>query len=547
MKSTFKPTLKNVLNKKFKFRALAMSIVALGFAASNFASANTFVYCSEASPEGFNPQLYTSGTTYDASSVPMYNRLIEFKLGTTEIEPGLAERWDISEDGQTYTFHLRKGVKFHTTDDFTPTRDFNADDVVFSFMRQQDPNHPYHKISGGTYEYYQGMGMGDLITNVEKLDDYTVKITLNRREAPFLANIAMDFASILSAEYADKMMAAGTPEKVDLNPVGTGPFQLAEYQKDATIIYDAFPDYWGKKASYDTLIFSITPDASIRYAKMQKDECQMMPYPNPADVAKIKADPNIQTYEEPGLNVGYISFNVTKPPLDDLRVRKALTLAVNKPAIIDAVYQGTGQPAKNLLPPTMWGYNDEVQDYPYDPEQAKALLKEAGIAEGTTVDLWAMPVQRPYNPNARRMAEMIQADWEKIGIKANIVSYEWGEYLKRAKDGEHDIVMMGWSGDNGDPDNFLATLFSCASAKDGSNYSRWCYQPFEDLIQPARQEADQAKRAELYKQAQVVMHEQVPAIMIAHSTVIEPVSKRVEGFKVDSLGKHNFNEISIKE
>lgn len=195
----------------------------------------------------------------------------------------------------------------------------------------------------------------------------------------------------------------------------------------------------------------------------------------------------------------------------------------------------------------MWGYNDAVQDYAYDPEKAKALLKEAGLPDGFSIDLWAMPVQRPYNPNARRMAEMIQADWAKIGVKAKIVTYEWGEYLKRAKAGEHQTVMMGWTGDNGDPDNFLATLFSCSAAKDGSNYSRWCDKSFEDQIQPARATADQAKRIEYYKQAQVVMHDQVPALMIAHSTVYEPVSKKVTGYKVDPLGGHYFAQVDIQE
>ncbi|WP_368761609.1 ABC transporter substrate-binding protein, partial [Klebsiella quasipneumoniae] len=181
-----------------------------------------------------------------------------------------------------------------------------------------------------------------------------------------------------------------------------------------------------------------------------------------------------------------------------------------------------------------------------DPEKAKQLLKEAGLEKGFTIDLWAMPVQRPYNPNARRMAEMIQADWAKVGVQAKIVTYEWGEYLKRAKAGEHQTVMMGWTGDNGDPDNFFATLFSCAAAKDGSNYSRWCYKPFEDLIQPARATDDHNKRIELYKQAQVVMHDQAPALIIAHSTVYEPVRKEVKGYVVDPLGKHHFDNVSVE-
>ena len=176
----------------------------------------------------------------------------------------------------------------------------------------------------------------------------------------------------------------------------------------------------------------------------------------------------------------------------------------------------------------------------------KALLKEAGLEKGFSIDLWAMPVQRPYNPNARRMAEMIQADWAKVGVQAKIVTYEWGEYLKRAKDGEHQTVMMGWTGDNGDPDNFFATLFSCAASEQGSNYSKWCYKPFEDLIQPARATDDHNKRVELYKQAQVVMHDQAPALIIAHFTVFEPVRKEVKGYVVDPLGKHHFENVSIE-
>lgn len=355
----------------------------------------------------------------------------------------------------------------------------------------------------------------------------------------------MDFASILSAEYADKMTKAGTPEKLDLNPIGTGPFQLLQYQKDSRILYKAFPGYWGTKPKIDRLVFSITPDASVRYAKMQKNECQVMPYPNPADIARMKQDSTINLMEQPGLNVGYLAYNVEKKPLDNVKVRQALTLVVNKKAIIDAVYQGAGQAAKNLIPPTMWSYNDAVQDYPYDPAKAKELLKEAGMADGFSIDLWAMPVQRPYNPNARRMAELIQADWAKIGVKANIVTYEWGKYLKRAKAGEHQTMMMGWAGDNGDPDNFFATLFSCDAAKQGSNYSKWCSKPFEDLIQPARSESDHAKRIDLYKQAQVVMHDEAPALIIAYSTVYEPVRKEVKGYVVDPLGKHHFDNVSL--
>ena len=175
------------------------------------AQAKTLVYCSEGSPEGFNPALYTSGTTFDASSRQLFNRLVEFERGTTKIGPALAESWDVASGGLEYTFNLRKGVKFHTTKDFTPSRDFNADDVLFSFGRQHDPDHPYHKVSGGQYEYFFGMDMANIIKSIEKVDDHTIKFVLSKPEAPFIANMGMDFASITSAEYANKMMAADTP------------------------------------------------------------------------------------------------------------------------------------------------------------------------------------------------------------------------------------------------------------------------------------------------------------------------------------------------
>jgi len=519
--------------------------VAMSMALVAGAQAKTLVYCSEGSPEGFNPSLYTAGTTFDASSRQIFNRLVEFERGTTKIVPALAESWSVSDDGLEYTFHLRKGVKFQSNKDFTPTREFNADDVLYSFGRQWDENNPYHNLSGGQYEYFIAMGMPDLIKAIEKVDDYTVKFVLNQPEAPFIANMAMDFASIMSAEHAAAMTKAGTPEKIDLEPVGTGPFQLVAYQKDAQIRYKANPDYWAGKASIDNLIFSITPDASVRYEKLKAGECQVMPYPNPADLKAMANDPDINLMQQEGLNVGYLAFNTEKKPFDDKRVRQALNMAVNKDAIIDVVFQGAGKKAKNPIPPTIWSYNDDVKDYPYDPEKAKKLLAEAGVTNLKT-NIWAMPVQRPYNPNARRMAELIQADWAKVGVDAEIVTYEWGEYLKRSKKGEHDTVLLGWTGDNGDPDNFLYVLLGCEAAKDSANRARWCYKPFDDLLLKAKRTSDVAERTRLYKEAQVIFKEEAPWITIAHSVVFMPVRKEVVDYRIDPFGGHVFYGVDLK-
>ena len=529
-----------------KMKSLLATGATLLALAAGTASASTLVYCSEGSPEGFDPALYTAGTTFDAASHPIYNRLVEFKTGTTEVVPGLAESWEASDDGLEYTFTLRQGVKFHSNDGFTPSRDFNADDVIFSFERQRLEDHPYNQVSGGTWEYFAGMSMPDLISSIEKVDDYTVKFVLNRPEAPFVANLAMDFASIVSAEYGQAMLDAGTPEMMNQAPVGTGPFSFVAYQKDAVIRYAANADYWAGPAAIDNLVFAITPDASVRYQKLQAGECHVMPYPNPADVEAMKADENINVMEQEGLNVGYLAYNTTMAPFDNPNVRRALNMAIDKQAIIDVVFQGSGQIAKNPIPPTMWSYNDAIEDDPYDPEAAKAMLEAEGVTD-LSMKIWAMPVQRPYNPNARRMAELMQEDFSKIGVNVEIVSYEWGEYLERSKELDRDgAVLLGWTGDNGDPDNFLAVLLGC-DAVGASNRAQWCHEPFNEVVQQAKTVTDQAERTALYEQAQTIFKEQAPWATIAHSVVYMPMRPEVEGYIVHPLGGHIFYGVSLAE
>jgi dipeptide transport system substrate-binding protein len=533
--------------KKMVKPVLRAATLCVALALTGAASAKTLVFCSEGSPENFYPGVNTTGTSFDANS-QIYGRIVDFERGGTQVVPGLAEKWDISPDGKVYTFHLRKGVKWHSNKNFKPTRDFNADDVLFMFERQWKESNPYFKVTSSNHSYFNDMGMPKLLKSVEKVDDYTVRITLEKAEAPFLSNLAMEYAGVQSKEYADAMLKAGTPEKIDQEPIGTGPFYLVQYQRDAVIRYKAFPQFWGGKAKIDDLVFSITPDASVRWAKLQKGECHVMPYPNPADLDAIRKDPKVKVMEQPGLNVGYLAYNTTKKPFDDVRVRKAINMAINKKAIIDAVYLTTGVAAKNPIPPTQWSYNDAVKDDPYDPAAAKKLLAQAGYPDGFSTDLWAMPVQRPYNPNARRIAELMQADLAKVGVKAEIKSFEWGEYRKRMQAGEHQMGMLGWTGDNGDPDNFLNTLLGCDSAKtNGSNVAKFCYQPFEELVQKAKTTSGQAARTPLYEKAQVIFKEQAPWFTIAHAVQLKPMRVEVIDFKLSPFGRHNFYGVDIKE
>jgi dipeptide transport system substrate-binding protein len=277
---------------------LCISMAGAALLAMPLAStAQTLVYCSEGSPENFTPALNSVGTSMDAAR-PVYDKLTQFVRGSTLVEPGLAESWSISPDSKVFTFKLRKGVKFHSgVNGFTPTRDFNADDVLFSLERQWKADHPYAKVSGGKYVFFADMGFKDDFQNLEKLDNMTVRITLKQANVTMLANLAMDFAAIHSAEYAQWLAKANKKEQFDLIPVGTGAFSFIEYQKDALIRFQANPQYWGEKARVKELVYAITPDASLRSKKLLANECHAAISPPPADLPAMLKNTWLSTHK----------------------------------------------------------------------------------------------------------------------------------------------------------------------------------------------------------------------------------------------------------
>ena len=511
------------------------------------AGSKTLVFCTEGSPAGFDPGQHTTGTDFDASSSAVYNELVEFRPGTLDLEPALATSWEVSEDQRTYTFHLRHGVKFHTTAWFKPTRDFDADDVLFTFNRMLNPDDPFRRAYPTSFPYFSDLGFDKNLERIDKVDDYTVRFQLKQPDVIFVRNVAMSFASILSAQYAAQLSAAHREADINQLPVGTGPFVFRSYQKDALIRYDANPDYWRPEdVKLAHLIFAITPDPGVRAQKFASGECQVSVYPRPADLEVIKRNPDLTLITGVGFNVGFVAYNTQHTPLDRVEVRRALDMAIDKPAIIKAVFAGNATIATNPMPPSQWSYDKQLKDAPYDPAKAKTLLAQAGFPNGFDISLWAMPVQRPYNPNAQLMAQLIQQDWANIGVRARIVSYEWGEYNRRAKQGgEHDAILYGWSGDNGDPDNWLGTLLGC-DAVHGSNVSKWCDPSFDALIVKARSSSDTAVRTTLYEQAQVIFKQQVPYTPIAHSIVSLPASKRVRGLVFSPLGSHRFDGVWLE-
>jgi dipeptide transport system substrate-binding protein len=525
---------------------IAGTTLALSLLLACAAYSKSLVYCSEASPEGFDPARYTSGSTFDASSKTIYNRLVEYKRGSTEIVPALAQRWEISDDGKTYTFHLRSGVHYQSNEEFKPTRDLTADDVVFSFERQSGKAAFDTYANGASWSYYNDVGLSQSVESIEKVDALTVRFVLKKPNAPFLGLLALDFASILSKEYADELVTAGRVDDLNQKPIGTGPFQFVAYQQDAAIRYQAFADYWGGKQPLDDLVFAITTDASTRIQRLKAGECQIAVYPVPGDIPALKEDGSLKILQRPGLNVGYLAFNTTQKPFDDVRVRRAITQAINKQAILDAVYQGAGVEAKSVLPPDMMGYNDALKTVQYEPDAARSAISQLGLT-GQQVTLWAMPVSRPYNPNGRRTAELLQADLQNIGLSAQIVSFEWGEYLKRSSDPKHDgSVLAGWTADNGDPDSFLTPLLSCASVG-GNNKAGWCNKDFDALLEKARSETNESTRTNLYQQAQQIAADENPWIPLANGVITVATSANVTGYQIEPSDAHRFDGVDIAE
>lgn len=524
--------------------ALTLSLIC--FASSAYGTTDTLVHCLEASPSFFNPQLATDGPTFTAASRTIYNRLLDFEPGSTKLVSSLATSWNISKDGKEVTFKLRKGVKFHSRDEFRPTRDFSADDVVWTFNRMRDEKHPYHLVNGGTYEYFKSMSLHTLIADIVKIDEHTVKFRLIQPESTFLSNMAMDFAAILSAEYAGHLSTKNTPEKIDFEPVGTGPFTLTRYTKDTDVRFNAFPEYFAGKNPMNKLVMAIVKDPSVRLQKLKKGECHVMADPSPADLATIRADKKLKLVEADGLNVGYLSMNITKKPFDQLEVRQAINHALNKSEYIKAIYLGTATPAKNPIPPSLWSYNTTIKDYAHDPAKAKDLLTKAGLPNGFETTLWYMPVSRPYMPNAKKIAEMMQADLAKIGVKAKLISYDWSTYLEKARKGEHDLLILGWIADNGDPDNFMGNLLSCAGVEGGSNYSRWCDKKFDDLIKAAKVAPTVKARTKIYMDAQKVFKEQAPWVTLAHAKMFRGVSSNVVNYHLNPLGTDNLYGVKLK-
>lgn len=509
-------------------------------------AATTLSVCTEASPEGFDVVQYNSLTTTNASADVLMNRLVDFDAKSGKLVPSLAQSWTVSADGLTYDFKLRPSVKFHHTDYFTPTRELTADDVVFSFQRMLDPQNPWHKVAQSGFPHAQSMQLPALIKAIEAPDALTVRFTLNHPDSTFLATLSMGFASIYSAEYTAQLLKAGTPEKLNSQPIGTGPFVFKRFQKDAVVRYEANVDYFAGKPGVDALVYAITPDANVRLQRIRQNECQITLSPKPLDIQEAAKDPALRVEKTEAFMTAFLAINSQHPPFDKAEVRQALNLAFDKPTYLKAVFEGTAEAANGPYPSNTWGYAKDLPGYKQDIAKAKELLAKAGVKDGFKTTIWTRPSGSLLNPNPSLGAQLLQADLAKVGISAEIKVIEWGELIRRAKAGEHDLLFMGWAGDNGDPDNFLTPQFSCAAVKSGTNFARYCDAKLDKLISDGKATSDQTARSKLYHQAQEQIQQQALWLPLAHPTAAVLTRKDVTGYQVSPFGRQDFFKVQVK-
>ena len=511
--------------RRVRLRCVALAL-ALGLGLPALA-AGTLTVCTDGSPEGFDIVQYESIVTADATA-GIFEQLIAFKKGSSAIEPGLAERWEISADGLQVTLHLRRGVKFHSTAWFTPSREMNADDVLWSVNRINDAKHPAHGVARAGYVYWAGMSMPSLIRSLDKIDAHTVRFTLTRPDAPFLANLAMSaIGSVYSAEYAEQLQKAGKLDQINTLPVGTGPFALRSYQKDTAVRYVAHPGHWAGAPAIDAMVFAITPDPNVRAQRVKAGECLVAINMKRDSVAAFQGRSDMRVVLSQPLLTSFISPNTQRPYLSDRRFRQALQLGIDHGSYISAVYAGLAKPAGSLLPPAMWSHDASLQPR-FDPEQARKLVTASGY-DGRELTLL---FRNGGSVDGRRAGELLQADWARIGVKVKVRLVEFGELLRMTGKGEHDLATTGWASDNGDPDNFFTPNLSCSAVDGGGNKSRWCHPPLDKLLDEARRSSDPKRRTELYVSAQRLVRDEAPSLLTVYPTTAAVLHQRVSGFVI---------------
>ena len=497
-------TVKKVLAVVLAAALLCLTLTACAQGASNDPK-DTLIFAQGADPRGLDPALVDDGESSKVI-VNIYEGLIKYAKDSTKLEPCLAESWDVSPDGLTYTFHLRKGVKFQ---DGT---DFNADAVKFNIERQMKgtatEDMPYADF---VYGY---------VTKVEAKDANTVVITLKDKCTPFLYNLAMSMAAPMVSPEALKK----ANNNVNEAPVGTGPYKFVRWDKEQSIVLTRNDNYWGEKAKTKNVIFRIIKDNSARVVALNNGEVDMIDGIDATVVGEITKAGN--TVDQPdGMNINYMAYNTQSSICGKPEVRKALSQAINVPELVKSLYQGYATPADTILPSFVPGFSKDIKQVAYDEAASKAALAQAGV---TTIHVITYSNPRPYNPaTGKALAEAVQGYLSKVGVTCNIEVFDWTTYKQKVKAGDFDICFYGWTGDNGDPDNFMSLL----SDKDPSmNVSRYDNAAYLDLIAKGKAAAEGADRDAIYAQLEKNQVDNSVWLPISHSKLLSAYRPVVQGY-----------------
>ena len=493
------------------------------------------------------PVSLESGNITDGISIlvqrQIYDTLVDFKPGSTDLAPGLATSWKANANNTAWTFTLRKGVRFH---DGTP---MNADAIVFNLSRWWDKSHPYgFRDQGRTFEIvgellggYKGDATA-VIKNIVKVNDTTVRVDLNKPSSVLPNVMAAGYFGIASPTAIKKEGAKyGTPAS---KPVGTGPFIFQSWRTGDRVTLLPNKLYWGEKAKVDQLIIRNIKDASQRLNELKAGTIDFANDLTPDSLKSVQADKNLVAVKRPSFNVGFVSMNNRNQYLKNQQVRQAISMAINKKAIVEGFWNGLGVSNASFVPPVMsWANSSKVPaDYKFDPAAAKKMLAEAGYPNGFSIDLWYMPVSRPYFPTPKPIAEAIAADLSAIGIKVNLKTQDWAKYLEdRNKEPGFDMYMIGWTGDYGDPDNFYGAYYG-SNASDDIN---WNPANVETLLQQGRAAATQEAKAKVYSQLHEITYNAAYRVPMVHSNPLAAARSYVKGWVPSPLGSEPFNPIPV--
>ena len=492
--------------------------------------ANTLVVGLVAEPVALDPAQVT-----DLNSNRVGRRVVEtlvaFADESTQIGPGLAESWTISKDGLTYTFKLRKGVAFH---DGTP---FNAQAVKFSIERQIVAEHPAAKLGKYPFaNYFFGN-----VKAVEVMDDSTVRFVLKDARASFLAVLTAGAASIVSPTAA---MKSGLDYAAA--PVGTGPFKFASWDRGQRVVLEKNPAYWRFPVKVDRVIFRPVTEDQARLTELLTGALDLIVGTPPDFVGQLENHPKVTLQKQVGAHVWYLGFNNSKKPFDDKRVRQALNYAVNKEAIVRDVLKGTGAVSKGPVLPGTWGDDGGIKPFPYDPERAKKLLAEAGLPSGFSTTLW-VPESGSGMQSPVAMSTVIQSNLKAVGVNVTLQTMEWGAFLAKLRTKEQDLFALSWMAGSEDPDLVMYPLLHSSQwTPTGPNRAMYKNPRFDEVLAQARLTTDQAKRAELYREAQRLLHDDPPWIFIDHEVQTAAFAKRVQGFKLHPSFDLRVETISLK-